>query len=104
MVDIYASSVAKDVFMWITIVVLTIGILWAFIMNILLPETSNTLIQAGNIYTIVGGYILKFGGPVLTIFSMIMLYIYQIFWRPYKHLKGVDDDRLNVFINENKNK
>lgn len=102
MVDIYASSVAKEVFEWIALIILTIGLLWVLIFNGMVPNVANGMIW--NPSTMVGGYILKFGGIVLSTISLIMLYIYQIFWKPYKHLKGVDDDKLNAFINENKNK
>lgn len=102
MINIYASSVAKEVFEWITLIVLVIGLFWALIFNIMIPRVADGFILSPS--TMVGGYILKFGGLALTLFSTVMLFIYQGFWKPYKHLKGVDDDKLNVFIDENKNK
>jgi len=102
MVDIYASSVAKEVFEWIALIVLTIGLLWVLIFNGMVPNVANGLTKMPQ--TAVGGYVLKYGGIVLSTVSLIMLYIFQIYWKPYKHLKGVDDDKLNAFINENKNK
>lgn len=104
MVNIYTSTVAKDVFTWISLIILTIGILWALVFNILMPEFSNGLIKTPSPYAMVGGYVLKFGGPVLVVINLVMLYIYQIFWTPHKHLKGVDANKLNDFINEQKNK
>lgn len=102
MVDIYASSVAKEVFEWISLIVLTIGLLWAFVFNMLKTTKYANLLNA--ISTTPIGYVLEFGGPVLVVINLVMLYIYQIFWKPYKHLKGVDDDKLNAFVNEQKNK
>lgn len=102
MVDIYASSVAKEVFEWITLIVLTIGLLWVLIFNGMIPNVANSLISTPS--AMVGGYILKFGGIVLSSVSLFMLYIYQMFWKPYKHLKNVDDNELNDFIDEQKNK
>lgn len=104
MVDIYASSVAKEVFEWIALIILTIELLWAMIFNGIVPEVADNMIKSIVPQTAVGGYILKFGGIALSTISLIMLYIYQIFWKPYKYLKCVDDDKLNAFINEQKNK
>ena len=105
MVDIYASSVAKEVFVWITLIVLTISMMWVLLFNIWpFKELPGSLINMGMPQAVIGGYILQFGGLALSSISLIMLYIYQIFWRPHKHLKGVDDDRLNSFIDEQKNK
>lgn len=106
MVDIYASSVSKEVFVWISLIVLTISMLWVLIFNIspihgIVEEnlTSSSMTQLK-----VAGYIIEFGGLALSGISLVMLYIYQIYWKPYKHLKGVDDDKLNAFIAEQKKK
>jgi hypothetical protein len=102
MVNIYASTVSKDVFTWISLIILTIGILWAFVFNMLKTTKYANLLNAISATPI--GYVLKFGGPVLVVINLVLLYIYQIFWTPHKHLKGVDSDKLNDFINEQKNK
>lgn len=106
MVDIYASSVSKEVFVWISLIVLTISMLWVLIFNIspMHDMVDKYLIDNSAPQMKVAGYIIEFGGLALSAISLVMLYIYQIYWKPYKHLKGVDDDKLNAFIAEQKNK
>lgn len=108
MVDIYASSVSKEVFVWISLIVLTISMLWVLIFNISPIHDMVDEHLINNEHSMpqlkVAGYIIEFGGLALSAISLIMLYIYQIYWKPYKHLKGVDDDKLNAFIAEQKKK
>ena len=92
-VNIYASSVAKDVFQWIVLIVLTITSVW-------------TMLVVGGMIRPIGvpGVVLTIVGPALFALSLLLSYIFLIFWKPYKHFDDVNSDKLNQFICENKKK
>lgn len=102
MVNIYANTIVKEICEWIVLIMLTIGLLWILVFNCCMPKVAKNLEMMPTPQTAIAGYILEFGGIVLVPISIILLYIFQIYWNPHKHLRNVDNDKLNNLINENK--
>lgn len=109
-VDVYASSVAKTVFVWISIVLMIVGLIWDTIIR---KKLSSGFGQALDVtqdvaITAVGfvpGYgtaismgatAMKWfkqnGGRLLVGINVFLLIIYEAFWTPWKHLKDATID------------
>ena len=117
MVNIYASSVAKTVFVWICIVLMAIGFVWSVLSN----KTRNPMSTLQNIPGVgtalngimgtvsastsgvnVGMFFVKHGGSLLFWISWGLLVIFELFWRPYRHLSDVDSDKINNLVKSSK--
>ena len=117
MVNIYASSVAKTVFVWICIVMMAIGFIWSVISN----KTRNPVSNLQNIPGVgtalngimgtvtaatpglnVGAFFVKHGGSLLFWASWCLMVIFELFWRPYRHLSDVDSDKINDLVKASK--
>ena len=113
MENIYASSVAKSVFVWISIVLMAIGFIWSLIAN----KPKNPMSNLQNIPGIgtalngimsaattatpglgVATLIAKYGGLILFWVSWVLLVIYESFWNPHKHLKGVNNNEIEKLV------
>jgi hypothetical protein len=120
MENIYASSVARCVFVWIAIVVFIIGFIWNFIVQKRLSskvgEIADT-VQDGLITAVsfIPGYgtavgagasalkwLGKYGGRALMGISAYFLLIYEAFWNPWRHLKGVKHEDIKRLVEEAK--
>lgn len=104
-VNVYASSVAKTVFIWISIVLLIIGFIWDAIIRKKLSSgmgQAYDVVQDVSIAAVgfvpgvgtavsVGATALKWfkqnGGKLLIGINMFLLIVYEAFWNPWKHLK-----------------
>lgn len=104
-VDVYASSVARCVFIWITLVIFIIGFIWNYIIQ---RQLSSGIGQAFDVVQDVGitavGFVpgygtaisigasaLKWfkqnGGKALMAVSGLLILVYEAFWNPWRHLK-----------------
>lgn len=116
MENIYASSVARCVFMWIAIVVFIIGFIWNFIVQKRLSTKAGEIadtVQDGIIVaasfipgygTAVGAgasalkWLKNCGGKALMGISAFFILIYEAFWNPWKHLKGVKHEDIKKLV------
>ena len=98
-VNIYASSIARCVLIWISIVLLFIGLIWNFIAKKIeekqgmgedIALTAMGFVPgAGTAISVVGGIgkaIRNHGGKVLIFVNAALLLLYEAFWHPWKHL------------------
>jgi hypothetical protein len=97
MVNIYSSSIAKTVFVWICLVFLAIGFIWSIIAC---KFESKLTIGDDSIGIKIGKSIAKHGGTVLSCVSWFLLIIYELAWRPYRHLDDVPSEELNNLIDK----
>lgn len=97
MVNIYSSSMAKTVLVWICLVCLAIGFVWSIIAckfeKQLAVKDDSTGIK---IAKLIG----KHGGTVLSCVSWLLLVVYELAWRPYRHLDDVPSEELNKLIDK----
>ena len=106
-VNIYASTVAKAVFVWICLVCLVIGYIWTLIGRKFAGQQEGLVGKLSSMALSftpqgkaaeVGAWFGKNGGIILTSVSLFVLIIIEAFWRPHKYLKKVDNAKLKDFI------
>lgn len=110
MVNIYASSVAKTVFVWICIVLMAIGFIWSILSNKLqnksvVGEALNGIMNSVTTFipgVNVGKFFAEHGGSLLFWISWGLLVIFELFWRPYRHLSDVDSDKIDDLVKASK--
>lgn len=97
MVNIYASSTAKTVFVCICLACLAIGFIWSIIACKFEDKLS---IDGNSTGTKIAKLIGKHGGVVLSCVSWLLLVVYEIAWRPYKNLEDIPSEELNKLVNK----
>lgn len=97
MVNIYASSTAKTVLVYICLACLAIGFIWSVIACKFENKLSTTGDSTG---TKIAKLIGKHGGVVLSCVSWLLLVVYEIAWRPYSNLENIPSEELNKLISE----
>ena len=113
--NVYASSVAKTVFVWISLILLFIAWMYSVsgamisgneqaikgipVIGPLLSKGFDKLIMATPYGAAIKGLIgvAEYSGIFLFIITMGLLIIYELFWTPYSVLKG-KDNQVNELI------